>query len=246
MKTTIPFYLAALILSACGGGGASGTGATSPPVIEAPGVNAVEAFKNIIGRDKITNNIPAVSPVTGTATLIVRTEESYPFYTNGTPQQTASSKVFQFQRIAASGTLTYQSIWKLHLDAQMRPIGVASGNEFGSYKECTSITSRNDLPGATNSSGIFFSGVQTSNYAETFRAGIYAHYCDPSLSDTKNTEWSVLPGSPSPYFCLTMPAGSYAVKTRICHQVSTAGALANSIWIAMFDSTNTIFAEYKN
>lgn len=237
-------------LSACGGGGGGGSSSSdqvvTSPVSAITAINASDALTKFLGTDQSISNLSSNDGYLGKATLIVRTEESSPFITNGLVQESTFTKVIQLQRSNSSGKLQYQYLWKLHFDAQKYPIGMAVGNAFSDYKECSSVTSKNDLPISTNSSGTYFSGVQTLNYAETFRAGTYGHYCDPTGSNISNVEWSVAAGTPNPYFCLTMPDSFYASKTRMCIPVDKNGVLNNSIWISLLNSDGTTSVDYKD
>jgi hypothetical protein len=237
-------------LSACGGGGGGGNDqVVTPPVPVVPAVatvNAADAMAKILGTDQTIHDLPSNDGSLGTATLIVRSEQSYPFVSNGVAQQTAFTKVIQLQESGPDGRLQRQYLWKLHLDAQMKPVGMAVGNALSSYNECLSVSSKNDLPTSTSSSGVFFSGVQTTNYSETFKAGTYAHYCNPAAGEAAKIEWSVATGAPSPYFCITMPDSYRAPKTRICVPVEKTGALNQSIWIRILNSDGTSFIDYKN
>ncbi|MES2262152.1 MAG: hypothetical protein V4724_26830 [Pseudomonadota bacterium] len=240
MKKQVAICAILTSLAGCGGGG--GSSAPAAPV----SINAAEAFKSFVGTTRTISNLPITDSSLGTATLIVREEENYPFVTNGTSQQTFFSKVIQFQRSDSNGKLQFQNIWKFHLDAQMKPIGIAGGPEFAKYNECQSVSSKTDLPTSTNSSGIFFSGFQTINYAETFKSGTYAHYCDPTATiAVKNVEWSVMQGSPNPYFCLTMPASFNNLKTRMCIPVDGNGALGTAAWISLYTADGALASEYK-
>lgn len=237
-------------MAACGGGG-GGSGTSNdqvvvPPAPTKPTINAADALAKIVGSDQSITNLASNDGYLGTANLIVRTEESYPFVNNGVAQQTALTKVIQLQRSGADGRLAYQYLWKLHLDSQMKPIGMAVGNSPYNYKECLAVTSKNDLPTSTNSSGVIFSGVQTTNYSETFKAGIYANYCDPTSSATAKVEWSVEAGAPDPYFCVTMPDSSYAPKARICVPVDKSGTQNKSIWIRILNDDGTPFVDYRD
>lgn len=128
----------------------------------------------------------------------------------------------------------------------MKPIGMAMGHADAGFTECMSVSNAVSLPGTTNSSGVYFSGIQTSNYVEGFKAGTYANYCDPSSATASNAEWSVVEGAPNPYFCLTMPAGLHTSKTRLCIPVDSAGALNNSAWVRLYNADGSIFIDYKN
>lgn len=191
-KMAFALLMTSLTVAGCGGGGGGGGSGTAAPLVEqAPviaTINAADAMAKFLGTDQITSGLTSNDGSLGTADLIVRTEESYPFIANGSVQQTSLTKVIQFQQIDENGRLRNQSLWKLHFDANMKPIGMAVGNEFSNYRECLSITEKNDLPVSTNSSGVFFAGVQTTNYAETFRSGTYAHYCDPTSTTVANVE----------------------------------------------------------
>ncbi|HEY5799852.1 MAG TPA: hypothetical protein VIT92_06510 [Burkholderiaceae bacterium] len=241
--SVIPF-----LLVSCGGGGGGGSSTPVPVVptpVEPSEINVAEAFKNFINTPATTSSIPSIGGA-GTATLIVRSEETYPFVTNGVSQPATSSKAVQLQRIGSDGKLTIQQVWKINFDAQMKPIGMAIGDQFARYNECMTVKSKFDLPTLSGTSGTYFSGAKSVNYAETFRAGTYAHYCDFSVDSTHNVEWSVLKSGTTLYACTTFPALLTAPRTRICRQSSTAGTLGTSVWISVYDSANVQVAEYRN
>ncbi|NHZ88208.1 hypothetical protein F2P45_04090 [Massilia sp. CCM 8733] len=235
------------IFVACGGGGSdsSGSGSTTLPVANPAEINVAEAVKNFLSTTKTTSNIPSTGTDGGTAALIVRTEEAHPFVTNGVSVPTTSAKVVQFQRSGTNGKLAYQTIWKLHFDAQFKPVGVAIGDQFARYNECMTVKTKNDLPVLSSGSGTYFSGAKTMSYDETFRAAKYAHYCDPSLDSNNDVEWSVLKSGDKLYACTTFPRLSTAPRTRICQQSNAAGVLGTSILATVYDINNQPVADYK-
>lgn len=243
------------LLAACGGGGGGGGNGSSPdpkPVVPPTpvlaSINAADALNKFLGSDLTISNLASNDGSLGTATLIVSQEsgQSAPFITNGVSQQATSVKVISLLRSNASGKLQYRNSWKLHLDTNMQPIGMAIGYADAGYKACMSVTGRNVLPTLSNSSGTYFSGVQTSTYVQGFKSGKYANYCDPSGTTTSNVEWSIAAGSPSPYFCLTMPDSLYTAKTRMCIPVDAAGTQNNSVWIRLFNPDGSSAIDYKN
>lgn len=244
----------ALPLAACGGGGGSETasggtaaaGASAVPATPALAtINASQAFNHFIQTDQ-TVSLPSNDGYLAKANLIVRGEESYPFVTNGKSEGVARTRVIQFQRLDASGRLTRQSLWKFHFDANMQLVGLAYGSDNKGYNECMSVTSRNALPTSTNASGMFFSGLRATSYAETFRAGTYAHYCDPTPDYTASAEWSVVAGAPSPYFCLSLPMGFSAAPVRVCMPVDSAGNQSRSLWVRSFNADGSPAVDYKD
>lgn len=254
MKRFTAVTIALSTLCACGGGGGGGTANGSPagtsgsalPVTPAvAAINASQAFKNFIQTDQ-TVSLPSNDGYLAKANLIVRADESYPFVTNGKSQGVTKTRVVQFQRIDASGRLVRQSLWKFHFDANMLLVGVAYGSDNNGFKECISVASQSDLPASTNSSGVFFSGLRTTGYAETFRAGTYAHYCDPTPAYTATAEWSVVAGAPSPYFCMTLPMGFSTSQVRICTPVDSAGNQSKSFWIRSLNTDGTPVVDYKD
>ncbi|KAB8062525.1 hypothetical protein GCN74_01685 [Janthinobacterium sp. FT14W] len=256
-KQTILCALVSL-LAACGGGGGgdggSGNGSSPdlkpvvPPAPVLASINAADALKKFLSSDLTISNLASNDGSLGTATLIVSQElgQPAPFVTNGVSQQAASVKVISLLRSNASGKLQYRNTWKLHLDANMQPIGMAVGYADAGYKACMSVTGRNELPTLSNASGTYFSGVQTLTYTEGFKAGKYANYCDPSGTASANVEWSIAAGSPSPYFCLTMPDSLYTAKTRMCIPVDGAGTQNNSVWVRLFKADGSSAIDYKN
>lgn len=247
--TTLAFICA---LSACGGGG-GGAGASlgspnnggSTPSVPTE-INVAQAFKTFITSERTTSSIKSLGTDGGTATLILRTEEAYPFVTNGVSQSTASSKVVQFQRIGSDGKLAFQYIWKFHFDAQLQPIGLAIGDQFARWNGCLSVATKTTLPAMSGGTGVFFTGVNSSNYREEFRGGTYAHYCDPTLQTSSAVEWAVLKSDSILFMCTIFPTLFTAPKTRVCQQSDPTGALGVSIWITVFDTQNKPLAEYKS
>lgn len=247
MKIKISASVSLLVLTACGGGGGSSNNPTStvPSVPVTSTINAADAFKKFITTAQTISGIPAVGSTTGTATLIIGPEQAYPFVTNGAAVAVASSNKIQFQRLNTAGILLRQNLWKFDFDAQMNPVGMASGVEFSKYTECMSVTSKNSLPEATSSSGVFFSGNQTTAYSETFRAGTYAHYCDPTTSYPANVEWAAITDTSIQYFCLVTPSSFTASKTSICLPVDKTGALGTSVWLRVYGTDGALIAEYR-
>lgn len=259
MKLFAVVAVALSTLSACGGGGGgSGSGSstangspngTSSPVVPAiPAVatiNASKAFTNFIQTDQ-TVSLPSNDGSLATANLIVRADESYPFVTNGKSQSVTKTRVLQFQHLDASGRLVRQSLWKFHFDANMLLVGVAYGSNNNGFKECISVASKNELPTSTNSSGIFFSGLRTTRYDENFRAGTYAHYCDPTPDYQATAEWSVVAGAPNPYFCMTLPMGFSTSQVRICTPVDSSGNQSKSLWIRSLNTDGSPAVDYKD
>lgn len=252
------FSVAAIVLStlcACGGGGGGssttngnpgGTSGTLTPTTPAlASINASQAFKNFIQTDQ-TISLPSNDGYLAKANLIVKADESYPFVTNGKSQSVAKTRVIQFQRIDASGRLERQSLWKFHFDANSTLVGVAYGRDNNGFNECMSVASKNELPTSTNSSGVFFSGLRTTNYTEAFRAGTFAHYCDPTADYTATAEWSVVAGAPNPYFCMTLPMGFSTSQVRICTPVDSAGNQSKSLWIRSLNTDGTPAVDYKD
>lgn len=249
------FTVSAIVLAtlcACGGGGgttnssSSGTGAPLTPTTPAvASINASQAFNNFLQTDQ-TITLQSNDGYLATANLIVKADESYPFVTNGKSQSVTKTRVVQLQRIDASGRLVRQSLWKFHLDAKMMPVGVAYGADNNGFNECVSVANRNELPTSTNSSGVFFSGLSTTSYTESFRAGTFAHYCDPTSDYPATVEWSVVAGAPNPYFCMTLPMGFSTSKVRICTPVDSSGNQSKSLWIRSLNPDGSTVVDYKD
>lgn len=252
MKKQVTFYAFLTLLAGCGGGGGSNDGGStqvSPsvkPVLAS--IDAAASLKKFLNTLQTSTELASNDGYLGTATLSVSQEtgQPTPLIVNGVTQQATSVRVISFLRSNANGNLQYRDIWKLHLDAQMRPIGMAMGYAYVGYQQCMSVSSQNDLPGTTNGSGIYFSGIQTSNYSQEFRAGKYAHYCDTGSTSVSNVEWSVVAGAPNPYFCLTMPQAIASAKTRMCIPVDSTGALNSSAWVRLYDADGQVSVDYKN
>ncbi|KQV51399.1 hypothetical protein ASD07_10935 [Duganella sp. Root336D2] len=166
--------------------------------------------------------------------------------TNGKSQSVTNTRIIQLQRIDASGRLVRQSLWKFHLDANMAPLGVAYGADNNAFKECISVANKSELPTSTNSSGVLFSGLRTTGYSEAFRAGAFAHYCDPTPDYTATAEWSVVAGAPNPYFCMTLPMGFSTTKVRICTPVDSVGNQSKSLWIRSLNTDGSTVVDYKD
>lgn len=256
-KHTILCALVSLLAACGGGGGDGGSGGNGgspdlkpvvPPAPVLTSINAADALKKFLGSDLTISNLASNDGSLGTATLIISQElgQPAPFVTNGVSQQAASVKVISLLRSNASGKLQYRNTWKLHLDANMQPIGVAIGYADAGYKACMSVTGRNELPTLSNASGTYFSGIQTSTYTEGFKAGKYANYCDPSGTATADAEWSVAAGSPNPYFCLTMPGSLSTARTRMCIPVDAAGTQNHSAWVRLINPDGSVAIDYKN
>ncbi len=163
-----------------------------------------------------------------TANLMVRTESSSSVTFSGVTTTPAVSKEVQFQRIYYDGKRGQQQLWKIYLDANAAPIGVAIGNELFSYKGCLTITSATSIPATSNASGILATGLNNGTSSSL------GNNCSTSGTSTANVEWSVVNGSPNPYFCLTMPDSFYGQKTQICFAVDSTGGLTNFAWIRLF------------
>ncbi|MFZ4875067.1 hypothetical protein ACL9RI_08280 [Janthinobacterium sp. Mn2066] len=256
MKKQVTLYAFLTLLAGCGGGGGSsndgGGTQVSPPVTPVKpalaSIDAAASLKKFLGTEQTGVELASNDGYLGTATLSVSLEtgQPTPLIVNGVTQQAASVRVISLLRSDANGRLRYRNTWKLHLDAQMKPVGMAMGYADAGYKQCMSVSSQNDLPGTTNGSGIYFSGIQTSNYAQEFRAGKYAHYCDPGNTSASSVEWSIAAGSPNPYFCLTMPQATASAKTRMCIPVDSTGALNSSAWVRLYDTDGQVLVDYKN
>lgn len=209
-------------------------------------INASAALQNFF-KTKNWSSLKSNDSYLTTANLMIRDDESYPFITKTYNHNTAFTKVIQFQIIGLDGKMRSQYLWKLHLDNDLKPVGLAFGSSLYEYTHCLTRKISNDLPTSTDSHGIYFSGNQTTNYNEGFGVGGYAHYCDATTANTEqNVEWSVAEGSPNPYFCITTPASFISPKTRICMSADKSGVLTDSLWIRTFRSDGTPSVDYKN
>jgi len=251
----IASILTLAILGACGGGGgggespngnASGNAGPTPPSTPAiTSINARQAFTTLMETER-TVSLASNDGFLGTANLIIRSEQNYPFVSNGMSSDVARTVVIQFQRLAASGVMLGQSQWKLHLDANMQPVGLGYATNNGTFKDCVSVTGRNELPTSATTSGTLFAGQASTTYAETWRSGTYAHYCDTSAGYPSGVEWSVVAGAPNPYFCLTLPLGISDLRTRICTPVDSSGKQSASQWVRLLQSDGTVNVDYKD
>lgn len=237
------------LLTACGGGGGGSSDAppVSVPVQPAPSVNIGAAFEKFLATRTIIG-LQSNDGYLDSATVMVRDETSVtPFVVNGQGVVPASSKVIHLQRSDYRGLLEYQSQWKVHFDAQKRPLGVAVASQDSTFSACVNVASHSALPASASGSGQFFSGLQTSNYSETYRAGVYGGYCDsPSASTPVSVSWSVRAGSPNPYFCLTLPAAGSSPRTELCAPVNGAGELGEGMWVSIQDENGVSWVDFKN
>src|SRR5450830_524236 len=156
MKKQVTFYAFLTLLAGCGGGGGSNDGGStqvSPPVKPVlASIDAAASLKKFLNTLQTSTELASNDGYLGTATLSVSQEtgQPTPLIVNGVTQQATSVRVISFLRSNANGNLQYRDIWKLHLDAQMRPIGMAMGYAYVGYQQCMSVSSQNDLPGTTN------------------------------------------------------------------------------------------------
>ena len=237
-----------LITNACGGGGGGGTQQEVTNQARAvPFVNVNTSLPAILQLNTTYSGLSANSGYLDKATLIIRNEEVYPFVASGASKSVAIAKVFQMQVDDSSGRLTQQYIWKLHLDSLGKPLGVASTNEYGKWKNvlCMNSNSSTVLPASSNIGGEYFSGYSGSYY-EDFRSGTYANYCDLSPTSTlKSVMWSIADGDPSPYTCLVFPV-MWGPKTQLCFVTEANGALSGKPWIRTYSSDGTPSTDYKD
>ena len=89
-------------------------------------------------------------------------------------------------------------------------------------------------------------GVAYGSNNSGFKECAYAHYCDPTPDYTATAEWSVVAGTPNPYFCMTLPMGFSTSEVRICTPVDTAGNQSRSLWIRSLNSDGSPAVDYKD
>ncbi len=259
MKRLIPLALTISTLAACGGGGggsgnaslgngSSGAQPAPAPTPAAPSIPAIDvrqAFSTFIQTDRSVS-LASNDGSLATATLSIGSDESYPFITNGQAQAVHRTRVVSLLYLDASGRLVRRTQWKFHLDADLLPVGLAFGRDDSGFKECMSVEGRAALPASSNAGGVFLNGQSTANYAETYRSGTYAHYCDPGSAYPEKVEWSVQAGAPDPYFCLTLPNGFASTRSRICAPVDGIGKQGASLWVRTYATDGSIQVDYKD
>ena len=125
-------------------------------------------------------------------------------------------------------------------------MGLGIGHADAGFTDCMSVTSKTDLPASSNASCVYFSGIQSGNYSESFRNGALAHYCDPTLTTTASVTWSVDAGKPNPYVYMTMPQSASTAKAKLCIPVTSAGALGAAMWVRDYRADGTVAVDYKD
>ena len=229
------------LIGACGGGGGGDTasaGTTTPPPQTAATVDVSDGLSRLLFTDRTSADLASNDGYLGSARLIVKADQSYPFAVDGRATDTVSTRVLQFQELSADGRLFRQQFWKLHFDAARKPIGVAMGDENGSYGACLAVTSVPALPGASSGSGQYLAGVRGS-YTEGFKSGSYGHWCAPATGSSGDVAWAMQPGTPEPYLCLTLP-GVYGTPTV---QVCAAG---EALFIRRLAADGTSRIDYRS
>ena len=238
-------------MSACGGGGGGG-GASPPPqppvqpVVVVPSINVSDALIKFLDADKASPSLASNDGSLATASLSVTGEQSYPFVTNGASQATTFIRTIAFLQSDGAGRLFSRHTWKLHFDAQVKPIGLGVGHADAGFTDCMSVTSKNDLPLSSNGTGVYLSGVQSGTYSESFRSATLAHYCDPVPAATADVIWSVEAGAPNPYACMTMPASPSTAKSKLCVPVTATGALGTAMWVRVYRADGSVEVDYKD
>ena len=239
-------------LAACGGGGGGGSSGSAtpplpePPVVAAAAMNVSDALIKFLDTDKTSTRLASNDGSLATASLSVTAEQSFPFVTNGASQATAFTRTIAFLQSDGAGRLFSRNTWKLHFDAQVKPIGLGVGHADAGFTDCMSVTQKYDLPSSSNAAGTYFSGVQSGTYSESYRNATLAHYCDPTQATAANVMWSVEAGAPNPYACLTMPASTSTSKTKLCVPVNATGVLGTAMWVRVYRADGSVEVDYKD
>ena len=236
LKSAVAIAVLAM-LTACGGGGSSGTSSTPTPTPTPTPIASIkvdEIFRSIATTTKSWGGLRRSDGNNMYASLSIFSAESYPFVVNGASKPTASSSEVALSLFTPDGRLFDRWRYKIHYDGALKPTGVGF---IGITKsDCFAPTSVNTLPASSNSSGVLMSGLVASDYAETFNAGVYAHYCRTTASSPPdNVEWSVIDGTPYPYFCLTFPRSVWFAKTRACFMSNGAGGFSDRAVLTVLD-----------
>jgi hypothetical protein len=237
-------------ISACGGGGAGGGAGQDPepqqPVIVVPSINVSSALVEFLDDDKSNANLASNDGSLGWASLSVKGEIPSSFVTNGSSAPTTFVRTLSLLESSASGRLLSRHTWKLHLDANVKPIGLGVGHADAGFTDCMSVAVKNELPTASNVSGVYFSGVQSTSYSESYRNGTLAHYCDTTPATAASVMWSVEAGKPNPYACLTMPASHSTPKAKLCIPVTAGGAVGMAMWVRIYRADGSVAVDYKD
>lgn len=253
MKRLLCSAIILTTITACGGGGSGGSGSTpgtnppvTPPVAPVQTVNAADALNKLLFTKQSLSKLKSNDGSLGTASLLIDTEEAVTFVTNGVQQKVSSSRKISLLESGESGRLLRRYGWRIDFDDKMKPVGMAYAGSSNAYDLCQSVTSKNDLPAVGGDAGVYFSGIQSRNYLEGFKSGTYAHYCDPAAAAASDVQWSVVKGSPNPYFCLTLPVNGNGSKTRVCLPVDSAGAMNGSAWVTRYNTDGIPSIDYKD
>jgi hypothetical protein len=238
-------------MSACGGGGGAGGGSGQnpepvQPVIVVPSINVSNALIEFLDKNKSNTNLAANDGSLGWASLSVTGELPASFVTNGSPAPTFAVRTLSLLESSASGRLLSRNTWKFHFDAEIKPIGLGVGHADAGFTDCMSVAVKNDLPAASNVSGIYFSGVQSNTYSESIRSGTPVHYCDTTPATAASVMWSVEAGKPNPYACLTMPASQSTPKAKLCIPVTAGGAVGTAMWVRIYRDDGSVAVDYKD
>ena len=120
------------------------------------------------------------------------------------------------------------------------------GPNYLSYPGCFASTNSAGFPTSTSGSGIWSSGFNNGSFAPGFRSGKYADYCDYGTFSPANYEWSVEPGTPYPFFCLSTPASVVFPKTKMCFKTDQISNITGAAWTTIYKSTGEVLAEFKS
>lgn len=239
-------------MAACGGGGGASGGGQNPeppvlpPVVVVPAINVSEALIDFLDADKSNARLASNDGSLGWASLSVTGEVPSAFVTNGASAPTTFIRTLSLLESSASGRLLSRSTWKFHFDANVKPIGLGVGHADAGFTDCMSVTAKNDLPASSNASGVYFSGVQSNTYSESYRNATLAHYCDTTPATAAAVMWSVEAGAPNSYACLTMPASQSTPKAKLCIPSTTAGVVGTAMWVRIYRADGSVAVDYKD
>ncbi|QGZ40509.1 hypothetical protein IP92_03383 [Pseudoduganella flava] len=233
----------ATLLSACGGGGGGDAAAPStptPPPQTAATVNVSEAVSRLLFTDRTASGLASNDGYLGTATLIVKADESYPFVVGSNRGATAVTRVVSLMELGTDGRLIRKLQWKLHFDAARKPIGIAVTDISGDYRGCVAVDNVPALPGAASGSGVYAAGTRGS-YTEGYKDGSFGHQCSATAGGSAQVAWTVQQGTVEPYACLTLPAADGTPLLQVC----SSGSAGETLFVRKLASDGTSHVDYR-